>query len=138
LANLKRDEYRSDKLFAGTANPRVWLDKSELFEKKQDGSEELSPTGKAKIDEAIAPFGDGALGHAIVIEGYSTTGDPGTQLATSRVRAILVRQYLQTRFVLSPDGLGVVPLRGLPPPTTNKEEWEGVCLVSLKQIARGR
>jgi phospholipid/cholesterol/gamma-HCH transport system substrate-binding protein len=138
LANLKADEYRSSKVFAAAANPRAWLDKSELFENKQDGSEELSPTGKAKIDEAMAEFGDGALGGAIVVEGYSATGNTGAQLATSRVRAVLVRQYLQTRFVLSSHDLGIVPLRGVPPPSTNKENWDGVCLVLLKRMVSGR
>jgi phospholipid/cholesterol/gamma-HCH transport system substrate-binding protein len=138
LANLKADEYRSNIVFAGATNPRAWLDKSEVFENKQDGSEELSLAGKAKIDEAMAEFGDGALGGAIVVEGYSTIGNTGAQLATSRVRASLVRQYLQTRFVLSSHDLGIVPLRGVPPSSTNKENWDGVCLVLLKRTTSAR
>jgi phospholipid/cholesterol/gamma-HCH transport system substrate-binding protein len=133
LANLKPDSYRNDKFFGSTANPRVWLDKSELFESKQDGNEELSLTGKAKIEEVMAQFGDRAFGGAIVVEGYSTTGDWGAQIAASRVRAVLVRQYLQTRFVLSSRDLGIVALRDLPPPTTNKANWDGVCLVLLNK-----
>ena len=138
LANLKADEYRSNKVFAAATNPRAWIDKSELFENKQDGSERLSLAGKAKIDESMAEFGDGALGGAVVVEGYSTTGDTGAQLATSRVRATLVRQYLQGQFGLSSRDVGIVPLRGVPPPSTNKENWNGVCLVLLKRTASAR
>jgi phospholipid/cholesterol/gamma-HCH transport system substrate-binding protein len=137
LANLKADEYRSNRVFAAASNPRAWLDKSELFENKQDGSEELSPAGKTKIDEAMAEFGDGA-GSAIVVEGYSTIGDTRAQFAISRVRATLVRQYLQTRFGLSSRDVGIVPLRGVPPPSTNKKNWDGVGLVLLKPMAAGR
>jgi len=138
LANLTADEYRSNKVFAAPTNSRAWLDKSELFENKQDGSEQLSLAGKAKIDESMAEFGDGALGAAIVVEGYSTTGDTGAQLATSLVRATLVRQHLQTRFGLSSRDVGIVPLRGVPPPSANKENWNGVCLVLLKRTASTR
>src|SRR4029077_20730917 len=119
LANLKADEYRSNRSFAAATNTRAWLDKSGLFDNKQDGSEELSLAGKAKIDEAMVDFGDRAFGGALVVEGYSTTGDSRSQFATSRVRATLVRQYLQARFVLSSRDLGIVPLRGVPPPSTN-------------------
>jgi hypothetical protein len=138
LANLKADEYRSNRNFAAVTNSRAWLDKPGLFENKQDGSEQLSPAGKAKIVEAMAEFGDGASGHAIVVEGYSTTGDTSSQFVTSRVRATLVRQYLQTRFGLSFRDVGIVPLRGVPPPSTNKKNWDGVCLVLLKPRASAR
>jgi phospholipid/cholesterol/gamma-HCH transport system substrate-binding protein len=138
LANLKADEYRSNRSFAAATNTRAWLDKSGLFDNKQDGSEELSLAGKAKIDEAMVDFGDRAFGGALVVEGYSATGDSRSQFATSRVRATLVRQYLQTRFVLSSRDLGIVPLRGVPPPSTNKKNWDGVCLVLLKPRASAR
>jgi phospholipid/cholesterol/gamma-HCH transport system substrate-binding protein len=138
LANLKADEYRSNRGFAAVTNPRAWLEKPELFENQPDGSEELSPAGKTKIDEAMAEFGDGALGRAIVVEGYSSTGDTEAQFATSRVRATLVRHYLQTRFGLDSRDVGIVPLRGVPPPSTNKKNWDGVCLVLLQPRASAR
>lgn len=138
LGNLKADDYRSNRSFAAVTNPRAWLDKPELFQNNQYGSEELSAAGKAKIVEAMAEFGDGASGRAIVVEGYSTTGDTTTQFATSRVRATLVRHYLQTRFGFSSRDVGIVPLRGVPPPSTNKKNWDGVCLVLLKPRASAR
>jgi phospholipid/cholesterol/gamma-HCH transport system substrate-binding protein len=137
LGNLKADEYRSNRSFAAATNLRAWLDQPGLFDNKQDGSEELSPAGKATIGDAMAEFGDGPFG-AVVVEGYSTTGNTGAQLATSRLRATLVRQYLQTRFGLSSRDVGIVPLRDLPPPGTNKKSWDGVCLVLLKPRASTR
>ena len=62
LANLKADEYRSNRGFAAVTNPRAWLDKPDLFENQPDRSEELSPAGKAKIDEAMAKFGEWGCG----------------------------------------------------------------------------
>ena len=138
LANLKPDEYRRNRSFAAVTNPRAWLDKPGLFQSKQDGTEELSAAGRAKIVEAMAEFGDGTSGRAIVVEGYSTTGNTRTQFATSRVRATLVRQYLQTRFGLDYRDVGIVPLRGVPPPSTNKKNWDGVCLVLLKPRVSAR
>jgi phospholipid/cholesterol/gamma-HCH transport system substrate-binding protein len=119
-------------------NPRAWLDKPDLFENQPYGSEKLSPAGKAKIDEAMAEFGDGAFGRAIIVDGYSPTGDTGAQFATSLARATLVRHYLQARFGLDSRDVGIVPLRGVPPPSTNKKNWDGICLVLLKPRASAR
>jgi hypothetical protein len=58
-------------------------------------------------------------------------------LALSRSRAILVRNYLHTRFQLDNRSLGMVPLSAVPPSTTHKENWDGICLVLLSQDRRG-
>ncbi|MBB6143883.1 hypothetical protein HNQ77_001832 [Silvibacterium bohemicum] len=71
-----------------------------------------------------------------MIEGYSTAGDPGSQLADSRTRAILVSHYLHTRFQLDTQNIGTVPLRAVPPPTVHKASWDGVCIVLLKASSR--
>jgi len=56
-------------------------------------------------------------------------------MAVSRTRAILVRNYLHSRFQIDSQNLGAVPLRGVPPPGTHKERWNGVCIVLLAQRA---
>ena len=70
---------------------------------------------------------------AVVVEGYAVSGAPGDQLAVSRGRAILVRDYLHTRFQLDNHNIGLVPLRGVPPPSMQKASWNGVCIVLLTQ-----
>lgn len=131
MARLAPDNYRQDKVFADPRNPRVWIEAAELFEPKTGESETLSQAGKVRIDRAVAELGDRVIGGAIVIEGYAVSGASGDQLAVSRSRAILVRNYLHTRFQLDTQNIGIVPLRGVPPPATHKASWNGVCIVLL-------
>jgi len=135
MARLAPDKYRQDKVFANPRNPRVWIDAAELFESKQGETEALSRTGKMRIDAAIAGLGESIISAAIVIEGYAVSGAPGEQLAMSRDRAILVRNYLLSRLQLDTQNIGMVPLRGMPPPITHKESWNGVCIVLLARSA---
>ncbi len=131
MARMAPDKYRQDKVFASPGNPRVWIDATELFEPKQGETEVLSRAGKMRIESAVAQLGDRIVGGAILVEGYAVSGAPGDQLAVSRSRAILVRNYLHTRFQLDNQSIGTVPLRGVPPPATHKDSWNGVCLVLL-------
>ena len=136
LAHLAPEEYRGDKLFVNPRNPRAWLDAAEVFGQEKNGRETLTPEGKTRIDRAITELGDSVIGSSLVIEGYSTEGDPGAQLALSSSRAILVRQYLHARFQLDPRNIGTVPLRGTPPPATRRDSWNGVSIMLLKQSSR--
>jgi phospholipid/cholesterol/gamma-HCH transport system substrate-binding protein len=133
LANLNAEDYRKNKLFSNPTNPRVWLETDELFEQKKDGTLALSVAGKAKVDASVAQLGDAAVSEPLIVEGYAATGEPGVQLAESRARAFVVRQYLQTRFYIDPQNLGTVSLRATPPPTVNKASWDGVSIVLLRQ-----
>jgi len=133
MARLRPDKYRQDKLFSTPRNPRVWIEAAELFEPKQGQAEALSRAGKMRIDAAVAKLGERAIASAIVVEGYATSGTAGDQLALSRNRAILVRNYLHMRFQLDNRSMGTVPLSGFPPPATHKESWDGICIVLLSQ-----
>jgi len=131
LNGLNPESYRRDKLFANPANARLWLAAAELFEQRTDGTEVLTAAGKVRIDAALAQLGDAVVGNPLVIEGYSGAGAPGAQLAVSRTRTILVRQYLHTRFQLDLQSVGIVPLRNEPPPGVQKTTWDGVSIVLL-------
>ncbi|HEX4168381.1 MAG TPA: MlaD family protein [Bryobacteraceae bacterium] len=133
MARLAPDKYRKDKVFANPKNQRAWIEADELFESKQGEGEMLSRAGKVRIDAAVSELGDRVMGGAVVIEGYAISGAPGDQLAVSRGRAILVRDYLHTRFQLDNHNIGLVPLRGVPPPSMQKVSWNGVCIVLLTQ-----
>lgn len=133
MARLAPDKYRKDKVFANPKNQRVWIEAAELFESKHGEGEMLSPAGKMRIDEAVVQLGDRVMGGAVVVEGYAVSGAPGDQVAVSRGRTILVRDYLHTRFQLDNQNIGLVPLRGVPPPATQKESWNGICIVLLTQ-----
>lgn len=131
MARLAPEKYRRDKVFANAKNQRVWIEAAELFESTQEEGEMLSRAGKLRIDAAVAELGDRAVGRAVVVEGYAISGAPGDQLAVSQRRAILVRDYLHTRFQVDNREIGLVPLRGVPPPATQKNSWNGVCIVLL-------
>src|SRR5450631_2236958 len=114
-------------------NPRVWIEATELFEPKQGEGETLSREGRTRIDAAVAQLGDRVIGGAVVVEGYAVSGAPGDQQSLSRGRAILVRDYLHARYQLDDQNIGMIPLRGVPPPATHKNNWNGVCIVLLAQ-----
>jgi phospholipid/cholesterol/gamma-HCH transport system substrate-binding protein len=133
MAQLAPDKYREDKVFVNPKNTRVWIKAAELFEPNQVDSEVLSPAGKAQIDAAIVELGERVLSRAIVVEGYSVSEASGDDLKLSRSRASLVRNYLHARFQLEAQNIGTVPLRGVPPPSTHKNSWNGICIVVLSQ-----
>jgi phospholipid/cholesterol/gamma-HCH transport system substrate-binding protein len=132
LADLNPVIYRRDRLFASPANPRVWLKAARLFEKRRDGQECLSAAGKAQIDAAVARLGNAAVNGPLVIEGYSSAADSATQLLASREFALLVRDYIHSRYQIDLQKVGAVALGSLPPPSVRKESWDGVCIVMLR------
>jgi len=135
MARLAPDKYRQDKVFVNPNNARVWLDAAQLFEPGKGNSEVLSLAGKSQIDAAVVELGERVLSRAIVIEGYAVSQVPGDDLALSRSRASLVRNYLHARFQLDNQNIGAVPLRGVPPPPTHKNSWNGICIVVLSQAS---
>jgi phospholipid/cholesterol/gamma-HCH transport system substrate-binding protein len=130
IARLAPETYRNDKTFANPKNPRVWLEAAELFERHGE-REELSKAGKARIDAALGNLGERAIGAGMVVEGYAISEGSGDELGLSRSRAALVRNYLEARFQLDGQNIGTVPLRGVPPPSTHKSTWNGICIVLL-------
>jgi len=129
LSNLAPDKYRTDRLFTNPANPRAWLSTEQIFDKDHTGVEHLTTQGRSLLDTFMASHGDAAASSPIVIEGYWSGPDAGEQLARSRARAILVRNYLQNHFQLDASHLGVVALRDSPPAGLDHPTWDGVCVV---------
>jgi phospholipid/cholesterol/gamma-HCH transport system substrate-binding protein len=132
LTDLKSDQYRHDKVFANPENHREWLTTEDLFQPASNGLETLSLAGRKRIDAVATQLGDSLAAGSIVVEGYSATQDHEEQFVLSRNRAILVSQYLHTRFHLDSQNIGVVSLEELPPPGLHKDKWDGVCMVILK------
>ena len=64
-------------------------------------------------------YADSIVELPIVVEGYCN-GRAADQLRLSRGRAILVRQYLQTRFQRDPSNLGIVAMKSSPPYGTGR------------------
>jgi phospholipid/cholesterol/gamma-HCH transport system substrate-binding protein len=129
IAHMSPEKYRQDRLFTKPANYRAWLSGSEVFQNGSNGLEELSQKGKALLNAALAKYSDSPVESPIVIEGYWGGDDPADQLAFSRIRAILVRQYLQSHFQLESGNLGIVSLKNSPPDGLGYPTWDGICIV---------
>jgi phospholipid/cholesterol/gamma-HCH transport system substrate-binding protein len=129
LSSLSPREYRSNKLFAGSANTRAWLQADSLFQKTTNGSEELSDKGKHAIDAAVVSFGDSIFKYPIVVEGYSDAGVPSDSLSFSYARAEIVRNYLVARYPFEEKNVGVMPLSATPPAGLGHGNWSGVCIL---------
>jgi phospholipid/cholesterol/gamma-HCH transport system substrate-binding protein len=126
LADLSPETYRREKAFTNPANRRVWLSGSDLFETARDGNEQLSASGKAILNDALAEYGEPGIKGPIIIEGYWNGGVPADELRLSRSRAVIVRQYLQTHFHLDPRDLGSVPMKNSPLTELRRATWDGV------------
>jgi len=136
LDRISPEQYRRDAVFASRANYRAWLSASELFLDGSNGQEELSTAGKALLDGALTDNGDSIFESPIVIEGYCSGTRPADQLRLSRIRAILVRQYLQSHFQLDSSNLGVVAMKNSPPSGTERNTWDGICIVVLRRKSK--
>ena len=135
LAHMDPDKYRKDSLFTSSSNYRAWLPADKLFQRDSNGEEQLTAQGKVLLDSAMAQDGDSIIESPIVIEGYRDGGNTGDEIALSRDRAILVRQYLQAHFQLDPGNLGAVSMMNLPPRGLDHTIWDGVCIVVVRAKA---
>jgi phospholipid/cholesterol/gamma-HCH transport system substrate-binding protein len=131
LTHIDPNKYSTDQLFTNPANYRAWLSATDLFRTDANGDEVLSSSGKQLLNAAIAKYGESVIDRPIVLEGYSSAGDPGDQPSSSRNRALLVRQYLKSHFQLDGETLGVVSMKKSPISTQTDPPFDGVCVVVM-------
>jgi hypothetical protein len=131
LSTLTPAQYRTSKFVKDRSVKRVWLEGGQVFSSPGKGAEELSPRGRAEVDSAMANFVAELPNRPIVVEGYSERGAPDERFRRSQQHALAVQQYLQTRFKLTANLVGAIPLGDTPPDATGKGQWDGVALVLL-------
>ena len=136
LDRISSEQYRRDAAFTSRANFRAWLSASDLFTAGSAGQEELSAGGKAFLDGALTKNGDSVFESPIVIEGYCNGIRPPDQLRISRIRAMLVREYLQSHFQLDSSNIGMVAMNNLPPYATGRATWDGICIVVVRRDSK--
>jgi phospholipid/cholesterol/gamma-HCH transport system substrate-binding protein len=136
LDRISAEQYRRDAAFTSRANYRAWLSASDLFTPGSGGQEELSAGGRALLDGALTENGDSVFESPIVIEGYCNGTQPPDQLRLSRIRAMLVRQYLQSHFQLDSSNIGIVAMKNLPPNATGRATWDGICIVVIRKDSK--
>lgn len=136
LAHLSADDYRKNKRFSEPRNSRAWIAGSDLFEAGADHGENLSPAGKARIDDAITSWA-GSFGRSpLIVEGYATTGSAADRISVARDRAVVVREYIRTRFRLDGQMIAVEALGSQPPLGVGRDKWDGVSVLLLSPNRR--
>jgi outer membrane protein OmpA-like peptidoglycan-associated protein len=108
----------------------------DLFQQDSNGLENLSPNGQARIDGAIVQLSGSLEAASLIVEGYSATQSPAEQLAASRNRAILVRDYIRRRFHLYAQDVVIESMGNRPPARLDKDRWDGVSIVLLHADSR--
>ncbi len=132
LDTLTLAEYRSKEFEKKAHKEREWVHGA-VFTVKTDGSEELSPFGRANIDLAMAGIQRFTEGIALIVEGYSSNGTANDEFIRSRERASLVRDYLEKKFALNSNYVGVMAM-GAPPSTgASQPDDNSVAIVLLRK-----
>lgn len=127
LDDLTPSKYESSK-FVKKARVRVWIPAAGLFTAGSDGSQKITETGRSILDVDMSDLVPFLPNNPMVVEGYAVQGIPDQRYVTSRQRALEVREYLEKRFKLKPELVGMIPLGDRPPPGTGKTSWDGIGL----------
>jgi phospholipid/cholesterol/gamma-HCH transport system substrate-binding protein len=129
LKDLTPDQYRGNPYFNNQRNRRTWLNAADAFEKDSNGNEVLSAAGEQEIDQVIGANKDSVIDQPIIVEGYSNQASAANEMVTSRSRSLIVARYLEKRFHLGAENIGVMPLNATAPPSSGKDSWDGACIV---------
>lgn len=132
------DDYQAGRFAPDRVRQREWLDRTELFEAKPDGTEELSEEGRKKLNAAMATLLRQARNNPIMVEGYASQGTPDEQFLQSLERAGKVRSYVIRKFQLKPDYVGVMPMGAVTSSAPDGKPWDGVSVVLFLPKDKGR
>lgn len=137
LDDVSVDEYRRGALEAGDRRVlRIWANANVLFVRSPEGQEELTDSGRARIDSAMATFVRYPRNTPIVVEGYAGEGTADAQFLLSRHRAQLVRDYVISRFGLDPGFVAVMPLGADAPGSPANGRWDGIAIAAFVQNSK--
>jgi phospholipid/cholesterol/gamma-HCH transport system substrate-binding protein len=129
IKDLTPEQYRSNPYFNNQKNQRAWLNAADAFVKDSKGIEILSPAGEQEIDQIVGSAKDSVTSDEIIVEGYSNQASAADEMSTSRSRSLLVARYMEKRFHLSPQNIGLISLNAAAPSSSGKESWDGACVV---------
>jgi len=133
LHHMTPAQYRSSKFVKGHSYKRVWLSNNELFSSTSADREELTKDGQEQIDTAMSALVPYLPNSPMVVEGYATPGSPSERFLRAKQRASMVKSYIDKRFGLQPNTIGVMPMSDSPPSEAGKTIWDGVSLVLIAE-----
>ena len=107
---------------------RIWIEAAGLFARMADGTEHLTEVGKRRLESAMADLVRYPRDSPLVVEGYadSTTGEAAYLISSDR--ALLVREYLLSRFRRRVTLTGVMPMSERAIGSPRGDRWSGVAL----------
>lgn len=121
---------------------RVWIEDEMLFAKAPDGTEQLTESGRRRIDAAMADLVRYPRNSPLIVEGYAERDQGQGVYLASADRAALVRDYIINRFRRRPTLVDIMPMGSSAPHSPAKDgQWSGVALalfVSNDALAAAR
>jgi phospholipid/cholesterol/gamma-HCH transport system substrate-binding protein len=130
LDTLSRDAYQSGVLESDERTAlRIWIDGDVLFERTSDGLEQLTASGRRRLDSAMADLVRYPRDSPLVVEGYAEAGDGEAPYLVSDDRAQIVRDYLVARFRRQTTLTGVMAMSDQAPGSPRDDgKWSGIAL----------
>lgn len=130
LDAISREAYVGGALAGRDRTPlRIWIEADALFTTAPDGSEQLTPAGRRRLDSAMADFVRYPRDSPLVVEGYAhgTAAEAGYLLSADR--GALVRGYLTTRFRRKSTLVDYIAMSDEAPGSPSGDgHWSGVAL----------
>jgi phospholipid/cholesterol/gamma-HCH transport system substrate-binding protein len=119
---------------------RIWIAAGGLFARGPVGSERLTEAGRRRLDSAMADLIRYPRDSPLVVEGYAESQDGEAAYLASADRALLVRDYLVTRFRRQLTLTDLMPMSSQAPGSPQGDgRWSGVALaLFVRNEALGR
>lgn len=135
LDDIGVEEYREGALETKNRQVlRVWVSADVLFATTPTGEEQLTDSGRQRLDSAMAPFLHYPPTTPFVIEGYAAAATTDAQFVLSRSRALQVRDYLVGKYGLNPAYVAIMPLGAEAPGSPANGQWDGVALAMFVDV----
>ena len=107
---------------------RIWIDAAGLFARSADGTEQLTEAGRRRLESAMADLVRYPRNSPLIVEGYadSTVGEAAYLISSDR--ALLVLEYLLSRFRRRVTLTGIMPMSDRAIDSPRGDRWSGVAL----------
>lgn len=107
---------------------RIWVDAPGLFATAPDGAELLTEAGRRRLESAMADLVRYPRDSPLVVEGYADATAGESAYLVSADRALLVRDYLVSRFRRRVTLTGIMPMSDRAVGSPRGDRWSGVAL----------
>ena len=108
---------------------RIWIGAEVLFAAGSDGAEELTESGRQRLDSVMADLVRYPHDSPLIVEGYATGTEGDPAYPRSADRAAAVRDYVVARFRRKPTLVEIMPMSGDAKGSPSGDgRWSGVAL----------